>query len=104
MTNLKASFIPGYGENIRVLQWIFERVEGKAPAVETPIGYVPTTDSINIIGLNGIAQKMPELLSIDKDRWANELKMVKEQYENFGDRLPSDLTKQVEKIESRLNN
>ncbi len=95
---------PGYGDNIRVLEWIFERVEGKASAVETSIGYVPTTDSLNIVGLNGIAHDLKELLSVDKDKWSNELKMVKEQYANFGDRLPSELTKQVETIESRLEN
>lgn len=95
---------PGYGDNIRVLQWIFERVEGKAPAVETEIGYVPTTDSINIAGLNGVAQSMPELLSVDKNKWADELELIKEQYAIFGDRLPSELTKQVEAIRSRLNN
>jgi phosphoenolpyruvate carboxykinase (GTP) len=95
---------PGYGDNIRVLQWIFERVEGKAPATETAIGYVPVADSINIVGLNGVADNMPELLSVDKAKWADELELVKEQYSIFGDRLPAELSNQVEAISARLEN
>lgn len=93
---------PGYGDNIRVLQWIFERVEGKASANETPIGYVPTADSINTVGLNGVAENMPELVAIDKAKWADELELVKEQYAMFGDRLPVELSKQVEAIGARF--
>jgi phosphoenolpyruvate carboxykinase (GTP) len=93
---------PGYGDNIRVLQWVFERVEGKASATETAIGYVPTADAINTVGLNGVAENMPELLSVDKAKWADELELIKEQYAIFGDRLPVELTKQVEAIEARF--
>ena len=93
---------PGYGDNIRVLQWVFERVAGTAAANETAIGYVPTADSINTVGLNGVAENMPELLSVDKAKWADELELVKEQYAIFGDRLPVELTKQVEAIASRF--
>jgi phosphoenolpyruvate carboxykinase (GTP) len=101
--NAEGKFLwPGYGDNIRVLQWIFERVEGKASAKETPIGYVPTADSINTTGLNGVAANMPELLSVDKAKWADELELVKEQYAIFGNRLPAELTKQIEAISSRF--
>jgi phosphoenolpyruvate carboxykinase (GTP) len=93
---------PGYGDNIRVLQWVFERVAGTASANETAIGYVPTADAINTVGLNGVAENMPELLSVDKAKWADELELVKEQYAIFGDRLPVELTKQVEAIASRF--
>jgi phosphoenolpyruvate carboxykinase (GTP) len=93
---------PGYGDNIRVLQWIFERVEGKAPATETAIGYVPAADSINIAGLNGVAENMPELLAVDNAKWAHELELVRKRYEIFGDHLPAELNNQVETIGSRL--
>jgi phosphoenolpyruvate carboxykinase (GTP) len=93
---------PGYRDNIRVLQWIFERVEGKASATETAIGYLPTADSINIVGLNGVAQNMSELLAVDDVKWVHELELVKKRYEHFGDRLPVELNHQVEAIGSRL--
>jgi phosphoenolpyruvate carboxykinase (GTP) len=95
---------PGYGENIRVLQWIFERVEGKASAAETAIGYVPKSDSINTAGLNGVSKDMPELLSVDKAKWADELELIKEQFAIFGDRLPLELNNQVDAISVRLEN
>jgi len=95
---------PGYGENIRVLQWIFERVEGKASAAETAIGYVPKADSINTAGLNGVSKDMPELLSVDKAKWADELELIKEQFAIFGDRLPLELNNQVDAISVRLEN
>ncbi len=93
---------PGYGDNIRVLQWIFERVSGKAAANETPIGFVPKADSINTVGLNGVAENIPELISVDKDKWADELELVKEQYATFGEHLPKELSNQVKAIEDRF--
>jgi phosphoenolpyruvate carboxykinase (GTP) len=94
---------PGYGDNIRVLQWIFERVEGKAEAEETPIGYVPKLGSINTTGLNGFAANMAELLVVDHDQWKHELELVRESYANFGSTLPEELAKQVDVIEARLS-
>lgn len=94
---------PGYGDNIRVLQWIFERVEGKAEAEETPIGYVPKLGSINTTGLNGFAANMAELLTVDHDQWKHELELVRESYANFGSTLPEELAKQVDVIEARLS-
>lgn len=93
---------PGYGDNIRVLQWIFERVSGKAAAIETPIGFVPEPNSINTVGLNGVAENMPELIAVEKDKWADELELVKEQYATFGDHLPKELSNQVKAIEDRF--
>jgi phosphoenolpyruvate carboxykinase (GTP) len=93
---------PGYGDNIRVLQWIFERVAGKAAANETPIGFVPKADSINTVGLNGVAENIPELIAVDKDKWADELELVKEQYATFGQHLPKELSNQVKAIEDRF--
>ncbi len=93
---------PGYGENIRVLQWVFERLEGNVSARETAIGYVPKEGSINLSGLKGVAKNMSELLDIDSDKWSDELDLVKEQYAIFGDRLPGELNNQIETISKRL--
>lgn len=93
---------PGYGDNIRVLQWIFERVSGKAAAEETPIGFVPKADSINTAGLNGVSENIPELIAVDKNKWADELELVKEQYATFGEHLPKELSAQVKAIEERF--
>ncbi len=93
---------PGYGDNIRVLQWVFERVEGKASAVETAIGYVPQVGSINTSGLQGVEENMAELLAVDKNQWKDELDLVREQYATFGSRLPEELAKQIVAIEARF--
>jgi len=93
---------PGYGDNIRVLQWIFERVEGKAAADETAIGYVPKLGSINTNGLAGVDENMPELLAVDKSQWEDELDLVREQYATFGTHLPEELAKQIIAIEERF--
>ena len=94
---------PGYGDNIRVLQWIFERVAGTAKADETPIGYVPQLGSINTTGLDGVDANMPELLAVDKAQWSDELDLVREQYATFGAHLPKELANQITAIEARFN-
>lgn len=93
---------PGYGDNIRVLQWIFERVAGTAKADETPIGYVPQLGSINTEGLDGVEENMAELLTVDKGQWNDELDLVREQYAAFGNTLPKELANQVTAIEARF--
>jgi len=93
---------PGYGDNIRVLQWIFERVTGTAAADETAIGYVPKPGSINTAGLEGVDANMPELLTVDKNQWKDELDLVREQYATFGSHLPAELAKQIIAIEHRF--
>jgi phosphoenolpyruvate carboxykinase (GTP) len=93
---------PGYGENIRVLQWVFERVAGSAGAVETPIGFVPGPGTINIEGLEGVEANMAELLTVDKGQWEDELDLVREQYATFGNALPQELTNQIAAIKARF--
>ena len=93
---------PGYGDNIRVLQWIFERVAGTAAADETAIGYVPKLGSVNTAGLEGVDANMPELLAVDKNQWKDELDLVREQYATFGSHLPKELAKQIIAIEQRF--
>ncbi len=93
---------PGYGDNIRVLQWIFERAIGTAAADETPIGYVPQLGSINTVGIESVDANMPELLAVSKEQWKDELDLVREQYAAFGSTLPKELANQVLAIEARF--
>jgi phosphoenolpyruvate carboxykinase (GTP) len=94
---------PGYGDNSRVLKWVFERVTGEAKAVETPIGFMPSVDAIDRTGLNVSEADMAELLKVDKNEWKNELESIKEHYKKFGDKLPSELNEELAKLESKLN-
>lgn len=93
---------PGYGDNMRVLKWIFERCDGTAPATETAIGFLPTVDSIDISGLNVSKEDIAELVKVDKELWKEELELIKEQQAALGDRLPKELKIQVEELEARL--
>ena len=82
---------PGFGENVRVLKWILERVEGKGKAAETPIGWVPTPDALTLDGLNISRTTMEELLRVDPSDWASELDDTRKFFEKFGKRLPPEL-------------
>ena len=93
---------PGYGDNMRVLKWIFERCDGTAAATETAIGFVPTVDSIDISGLNITKTEIAELVKVDKALWKDELELIKEQQASLGDRMPKELKLQVEELEARL--
>jgi len=94
---------PGYGDNIRVLKWIFERMEGTTKAVETPIGYLPEKGSIDITGLSGVADKMDDILKVDKDEWLSECELIAEHQQKFGERLPKEMKEQFEALKARLN-
>jgi phosphoenolpyruvate carboxykinase (GTP) len=94
---------PGFGDNIRVLKWIFERCEGTANALETQIGYVPDAESIDLSGLEKLEINLPKLLSVEKDKWIEEIVLIRENYEQFGDRLPVELSNQLIALENRLN-
>ncbi|HBE41730.1 MAG TPA: phosphoenolpyruvate carboxykinase (GTP) [Bacteroidales bacterium] len=93
---------PGYGENIRALKWIFERLEGADNATETAIGYVPKEGTIDIEGLNGFEKNMKELLKVDKNEWIAEAELITTHYEMFSERLPSELNIQFEALKERL--
>ena len=102
--NSEGKFLwPGYGDNIRVLKWIFERTEGADIAKETAIGYVPKEGSIDTKGLNDIGKNIPELIKVDKNEWMAELELINEHYSIFGDRLPAEMKKQLKGLVSRLN-
>lgn len=95
---------PGFGDNSRVLKWIFERCDGEGKAVETPIGYMPTVDAIDRTGIeNEVTEDdMKQLLSLDIEGWKKEVEMIKEHYKKF-DRLPKELANQLAQLEERLS-
>ena len=93
---------PGYGENSRVLEWVFERVAGRGDAVETAIGYVPTKDALNLEGLDVSDADLDELLKVDPADWKAEVPLIREHFASFGDRLPAELAAQVDDLERRL--
>ena len=94
---------PGFGDNMRVLDWIIKRCEGKADAVETAIGYEPKPEDINIDGLDDVnLDIMKELLNVDTALWKEEAAGIHEFYKKFGDRLPSELMDELGKLEERL--
>ena len=93
---------PGFGENSRVLEWIFERCDGTAEAVQTPIGYLPADGAIDIDGLEISEDDMRELLHVDREAWRAEVSSIAEFFAEFEDRLPTALTDQLEGLKSRL--
>ena len=94
---------PGFGDNMRVLNWIVDRCEGKADAVETPIGYEPKPEDIDVEGLDITTDTVRDLLSVDKNLWKEEVKGIKEFYAKFGDKLPQALESELVTLESNLN-
>ena len=93
---------PGFGENSRVLQWIVERCEGKAGAVESPIGYLPRPEDLDLRGLSVDPANLKLLLSVDPDEWRKELPGIKAHLGTFGDRLPTELWAEYARLEQRL--
>jgi phosphoenolpyruvate carboxykinase (GTP) len=93
---------PGYGENSRVLKWIFERVEGTGKAIETPIGHLPVPDALDLSGLDVSEADIKTLLTVDVEGWKNELDGLAEYYDQFGDRLPAALRNRLNIIRERL--
>ncbi len=93
---------PGYGENIRVLKWIFDRTNNKDSAIKTPIGYLPKQDSIDISDMDFPAENFKELLRIDNELWLEDAKEIREFYSIFGKKLPNELLTEVEMLENRL--
>ena len=93
---------PGYGENSRVLKWIFERCSGKIQAKDTPIGRMPNPSDLDVAGLDMPAAKVAQLLSVDAADWTAEVPLIKEHFAKFGSRLPQGLHEEVAKLEARL--
>jgi phosphoenolpyruvate carboxykinase (GTP) len=93
---------PGFGENSRVLAWIFRRCEGKADAEETPVGCIPTADGIDLSGLDLSDEAFEAVRTVDLDALRDELPQVREHLEKFGDALPAELWSQFDALEQRL--
>ncbi len=93
---------PGFGENVRVLKWILERVEGKGQAAETPIGWVPTPDALTLDGLDIARSTMEELLRVNPADWQTELEDTRKFFEQFGKRLPEQLRQEHEQLAQRF--
>jgi phosphoenolpyruvate carboxykinase (GTP) len=94
---------PGFGENSRVLKWVFERTSGGSQAEETPVGRVPTADALDTAGLDVGPDDLTELLRIDVAGWKEEIPSIEEHYARFGAKLPAALRKELEELKTRLD-
>ena len=93
---------PGFGENARVLKWVYERVTGKADAVETPIGYVPAKGALYTKGLDMTDEQISKALDVNSEKWKSELPGIKEFFAKFNGTLPKEMNTQLEALEKRL--
>ncbi|MEA5050386.1 MAG: phosphoenolpyruvate carboxykinase (GTP) [Oscillospiraceae bacterium] len=102
-TDDEGNFIwPGFGDNMRVLMWMLKRCKGEAQAVETPIGYEPKPEDIDLDGLDVTKDTLKGLLAIDKDLWVEETKGIEEFYAKFGSKLPAKLREELDGLKARL--
>ena len=103
-TDSEGHFIwPGFGDNMRVLDWILKRCEETVDADETAIGYVPKPEDINLEGCGVDKETLKGLLNVDTETWKKEAEGIKEFYKKFGDKLPKELNDELSALESRLN-
>ncbi|GAA3291362.1 phosphoenolpyruvate carboxykinase (GTP) [Arthrobacter citreus] len=93
---------PGFGDNSRVLKWVIERIEGTADAVETPIGYVPTGDSLDLSGMDMTPADVEAAVRVDPEEWKKELAGIEEWYARFGESLPEDLVTELQTLKERF--
>jgi phosphoenolpyruvate carboxykinase (GTP) len=93
---------PGFGENSRVLAWIFRRCDDEAEAVKTPIGLVPAPGALETTGLDLSSAEMEALVDVDPEEWRIQLPQIHQHYAGFGDTLPGELRRQLEVLEQRL--
>jgi phosphoenolpyruvate carboxykinase (GTP) len=93
---------PGFGENCRVLKWIFQRVDGSAQAIDTPIGRMPTPDMLDLTGLDLPRGIIEDLLRVDREGWLAEIPLLEEYFSELGDRLPKELYQELERLDQRL--
>ncbi len=94
---------PGFGDNLRVLEWIVRRCENKADAKETAIGYVPFAEDINLNGLDDFdIETLKTILEVDKDLWRAEIDGITEFYAKFGNKLPATLQAEFETLKNNL--
>jgi phosphoenolpyruvate carboxykinase (GTP) len=94
--------VAGFGENSRVLEWVFGRCEGTAKAVETPIGNLPADGALDLEGLDVSREDLAQLLRVDVDGWLSELPLIRDYYAQFGDRMPEALETELDAMRERL--
>ena len=95
---------PGYGENVRVLKWIVERLDGKGKAKKTPIGYVPAEEgALDLSGMEITPEAVKECLQVDPTEWKKEIPLIRKHFETFGDKLPKELLDECDALMERLN-
>jgi len=94
---------PGFGENSRVLKWVFERCDGKAAAVETPIGLLPAKGALDLDGLELGEAQLQQLLKVDADGWLQEIPLIRDYYAQFGERVPRALYDELDALEQALS-
>ena len=94
---------PGFGENSRVLEWIFRRLDGDAAGAETPIGVVPRPSDLDLDGLDVPADDVAAALTVDPDEWRRELPTLQASFDDLGERLPAELREELANLERRLS-
>jgi len=103
-TDDEGNFIwPGFGDNLRVLEWIMKRCYDEVDAAETPIGYVPNVGDINLDGIDVTPEVLADLVSVDREIWKGEAERIEEFYAKFGDKLPKKLAEELEILKEKLN-
>jgi phosphoenolpyruvate carboxykinase (GTP) len=93
---------PGFGENSRVLKWVIERIEGRAAAVETPIGHVPTIESLDVAGLDLTTEQVEAVLRVDAEEWRAEVPLIQEWFDRIGEKTPTTLLTELDGLRARL--
>ncbi len=93
---------PGFGENLRVLRWMIDRVEGRVGAHDTPIGYLPNAEDIDLTGIDVDKDVMHDLTSIDIHQWQDEMDAIEEYFDTFGDHVPNALRQELAKVKAGL--
>jgi phosphoenolpyruvate carboxykinase (GTP) len=93
---------PGFGENIRVLKWAIDRIEGRAAAVDTPIGRVPAPDALDVEGLDMTAEQLEQALAVDPEQWRAEIPAIEEWFDKIGDKVPTSLRDELASLKLRL--
>jgi phosphoenolpyruvate carboxykinase (GTP) len=94
---------PGFGQNLRVLLWMIERIQGKGGAIETPVGFVPTPDALNLDGLELPKSAIETLLKVDRDEWVDEVPEIRAFFDRFGGHLPAEMTRSLDALAQRLS-
>ena len=102
--NKKGFIWPGFGDNLRVLEWIIKRCQNKIEALETPIGFLPNLDDIDTKGLEITDESMTDLFNIDQNQWLQEMDSIKDYFSEYGDRMPEMLIEEHSKVVRALKN